>query len=612
MPHRQERAVAVASATNASVYNKHMADASNVSRGTTPADILRPNSESSLSSAGVFNTTAPWIHTNSVHRVAGPPSLETRRSSDSTDRSTSTKTDEETVATLATEAASDELEKREATASALLNLQSEQPSSPSESSAVPLKKRKKHLDFLRRNTAPTTVTEEGQEPCHVSPGSNSSIGANGPTVSSDENTPKRPTRVVTTGAQRSNSYDSKESPYRDESTQALLNSSKIHRTAEISPPDTVVLPHFPSVLHQVLSDPEYAGTVMKWLPDGEGWKVLRWDALRRQILPRYFADLRDENGKGAGTIDAFLWHLMAWGFEEIKDGTDVGAYRHDVSKDLEFLKVGYIFVHLTDYFEFLFTQLFIRGAQKLCSKMRLKEQNESGPKTVSPPRLADRTLLQVPSLNSTNAISSLPPNKRPRYDEQSSIGLSRKTSSGPLNWPMRPQEPPKMMEPYNDAMGWGHYYKDSNFGQRHIAGQYPGSTYDSRYFHHASAETVRRPSTYSPPQIRSGRGASKVSTASRILSASSNTSVRSSFPVSNRGKGSRRPSVCRSSIQKVDSSVGARRSPVGKTPISLSEAHRIGSAVQGVAIAISRKTKMKLPLARKTETAPKKASAGGS
>ena len=118
-------------------------------------------------------------------------------------------------------------------------------------------------------------------------------------------------------------------------TQELLDSAKVHSTAQIgapklSYPSQVLIPHFPTVLHQVLSDKE-CENVVQWLPDGEAWKVLRWDGLRRQVLPRYFADLRDENGGACGTIDAFLFHLGAWGFEEIKDGTDMGAYRHDVS-----------------------------------------------------------------------------------------------------------------------------------------------------------------------------------------------------------------------------------------------------------------------------------------
>jgi hypothetical protein len=109
--------------------------------------------------------------------------------------------------------------------------------------------------------------------------------------------------------------------------QALLDSSKINNAKEIAPPSHVSVPHFPNVLHQVLSDEAYVGSILQWGEDGETWKVLRWDTLRRQILPRHFADLTDENGMGSGTIDAFLWHLTAWGFEETKDG----SYRHDVS-----------------------------------------------------------------------------------------------------------------------------------------------------------------------------------------------------------------------------------------------------------------------------------------
>jgi hypothetical protein len=94
-----------------------------------------------------------------------------------------------------------------------------------------------------------------------------------------------------------------------------------------------LIPHFPTVLHHVLVDKELDGKVIQWLPDGEAWKVIRWDAMRRQVLPKYFADLRDENGSGCGTIDAFLYHLDAWGFEEIQDGINAGAYRNDVSKN---------------------------------------------------------------------------------------------------------------------------------------------------------------------------------------------------------------------------------------------------------------------------------------
>ena len=114
--------------------------------------------------------------------------------------------------------------------------------------------------------------------------------------------------------------------------QTLHEGSQIKNAAEISPPPTqVVIEHFPTVLHSILTSSEFAGNVVQWLPDGEAWKILRWDALRRQVLPKYFSQLRDEDGKLGSSIDAFLWQLASWGFEEIQDGPDVGAYTNKVS-----------------------------------------------------------------------------------------------------------------------------------------------------------------------------------------------------------------------------------------------------------------------------------------
>lgn len=307
-------------------------------------------------------SSKPWVRAQpeGMHG-AMMPSLDTRKSADSTDRSTGTNgtkqyyDEDRSVATLATES-----EDREATASALLMVaraaeREQMNASGSEalssaasaaSTTAPLKKRKKTLDILRRkqqggvsDSNKDDDAKDSFDPCHVSPVSHSSaellVGSR--TASKEDETPPR--RLTTTGEVRNstNSYDSKDPSFTyrevkpESSTQELLDSSKVHSTAEIAPPAQVLIPHFPTVLHQVLSDKEFDGKVVQWLPDGESWKVLRWDALRRQILPRYFADLRDENGSGCGTIDAFLFHLGAWGFEEIKDGTDVGAYRHDVS-----------------------------------------------------------------------------------------------------------------------------------------------------------------------------------------------------------------------------------------------------------------------------------------
>lgn len=372
MPHRPEgQGAAPGGGQNLSIYTPPRV------AGSTAATIMRQNSHqaavglkhSSMLFAGNAHmsgvvtplvSSKPWVASQSEGiRGALMPSLEAHKSMDSTDRSTGTAgtkqyDEDRSVATLATES-----EDREATASALLMvaraaereqmhaaaIEALSSAAPAVSSTVPLKKRKKTTDILRRQQGETTETRKDDDvrdsldPCHVSPVSHSSeeLHVDSRTVSKEDGTPPRCLSTNNDMVNRTSSYDSKDPSYsfrggkQESSTQELLDSSKVHSTAQIAPPAHVLIPHFPTVLHQVLSDKEFDGKVVQWLPDGESWKVLRWDGFRRQVLPRYFADLRDEDGSGCGTIDAFLFHLGAWGFEEIKDGTDVGAYRHDVS-----------------------------------------------------------------------------------------------------------------------------------------------------------------------------------------------------------------------------------------------------------------------------------------
>jgi hypothetical protein len=110
--------------------------------------------------------------------------------------------------------------------------------------------------------------------------------------------------------------------------------------------------HLPSVLHMVLeksaaSTPPTESAALplgtlQWLPHGHAWRIVRWEALRRSILPRYFPYCTDENTSDSasastsmGSIDSFLWHLKAWGFEEVTGGPDAGAYTHVVSNEKE-------------------------------------------------------------------------------------------------------------------------------------------------------------------------------------------------------------------------------------------------------------------------------------
>jgi len=195
--------------------------------------------------------------------------------------------------------------------------------------SVPLKKRLKAnspSDIMRRTQNKSTA-------CHISPHSEHSkqLTPSGPGTASPTNTATPSSRQAS--AESAASYDLKDG-------EALPDSAKINDAKEITPPTHVEIPHFPSVLHAVLTESEFAGSVLQWLPHGQAWKIVRWDALRRQVLPKYFSQLREEDGKGAsGSIDAFLWHLSAWGFEEVTDGVDAGAYSHVVSDTKSFTLV---------------------------------------------------------------------------------------------------------------------------------------------------------------------------------------------------------------------------------------------------------------------------------
>lgn len=127
-------------------------------------------------------------------------------------------------------------------------------------------------------------------------------------------------------------------------------------------------------------------SAMEWLPHGRGFRVLRWDELCAGVLPVEFPALceygkdgmtrmrtrtrgatrtttraGDRNDYGGGDedattaaaseggnpndftrekkggdhsedewIDSFLWHVRAWGFQEVTTGVDRGSFRHEV------------------------------------------------------------------------------------------------------------------------------------------------------------------------------------------------------------------------------------------------------------------------------------------
>ena len=146
------------------------------------------------------------------------------------------------------------------------------------------------------------------------------------------------------------------------------------------PPLHFVIPGFPTLLHSLLTDSEYAGKVVQWLPHGRAWRIVRWDALRRQVLPSLFPQLCEDDkssttaspgsSSSAGSIDAFLWHLTAWGFEEITDGDDAGAYSHEVR--VRVVVVIHLFegppikpIYSTDrFYSVFYSSCFARMSQK--------------------------------------------------------------------------------------------------------------------------------------------------------------------------------------------------------------------------------------------------------
>jgi hypothetical protein len=172
-------------------------------------------------------------------------------------------------------------------------------------------------------------------------------------------------------------------------------------------------------------------------------------------------------------------------------------------------------------------------------------------------------------------------------------------------------------------MWGGQYHADAQhiFGMRAaaMAGQYPSSA----SFASDQRVQLRRTDTpdslskqplvqqYTPPQVRSGRGAIRVigNRGSATSSPTTTPIIRPGISVSNRGKGPRKPAACRPVVVAAerpnrdgsDSPSTTTSDQVSAQTISaaLNDAQRIGSAVQGVAVAISRKAKRKLPMAAK-------------
>jgi len=123
--------------------------------------------------------------------------------------------------------------------------------------------------------------------------------------------------------------------------------------------------NFPTVLHDVLTDSEFSGSVLEWLPSGKSWRVLRWDDLANKVVPAHFPEVgckysvskesTEQKTPTSDRINRFLQHLKVWGFEEIKEvGPEMGTYQHE---------------------------FFIRIAPNLCRHMKITKTNDASSTT---------------------------------------------------------------------------------------------------------------------------------------------------------------------------------------------------------------------------------------
>ena len=205
----------------------------------------------------------------------------------------------------------------------------------------PLKKRK--MDAERTQTSSTSSSSAS--PCNVSPMSLYSKSG----VSTAE-TSACDTETVCTTASGSSSYEETNNKNEDPAetgNDEPQHQQEQHQQQQDGDALQPTRPHhhrgppqqrqsFPAALHWLLTEStspalEHAAavrTVLHWLPHGQAWKIIRWDAFRRQILPRFFPEFRLADG--TVSVDAFLSEVTAWGFEEIRDGPDVGAFAHTV------------------------------------------------------------------------------------------------------------------------------------------------------------------------------------------------------------------------------------------------------------------------------------------
>jgi hypothetical protein len=185
----------------------------------------------------------------------------------------------------------------------------------------PLKKRKSTDHHV--STMSGDVEASSDDTYHVSPISHSSkSGTTTETNNMSHDTPS---------TSSAHSFDMmKEDPHSSHTVASIKKDQSQSR-----PQKSIfqMIPQFPSLVHWILSEPSSKLavdlSVLQWVSHGQAWRIIRWDAFRREVLPAMFPQLVS-NATDTGSIDAFMWQLKAWGFQEIQDGPDIGAFAHTV------------------------------------------------------------------------------------------------------------------------------------------------------------------------------------------------------------------------------------------------------------------------------------------
>ena len=190
----------------------------------------------------------------------------------------------------------------------------------------PLKKRKSENHDVDNEAG--AVDTHSDDTYHVSPISHSS--KSGVTVESNNRSHDTPS------TSSAHSFDMKENSQSNNNV-TCMKEEYLHSRPQKSMYQ--IIPQFPSSLHWILSEHSSPArsskfdvdfSVLQWVSHGQAWRIIRWDAFHREVIPALFPQLVS-NATDTGSIDAFMWQLNAWGFQEIKDGPDIGAFAHSVS-----------------------------------------------------------------------------------------------------------------------------------------------------------------------------------------------------------------------------------------------------------------------------------------